>query len=72
MDTRTANKPVVRVKVYIDGDEAWSVDVLGQPLPRALGRRGADAVEGAVGSLGKGLRELVEWSRAWVRRSWFS
>lgn len=46
--------------------------MLGQPLPRALGRRGADAVEGAVGSLGKGLRELVEWSRAWVRRSWFS
>ncbi|BGO98057.1 hypothetical protein NBRC10513v2_002058 [Rhodotorula toruloides] len=72
VDTRTANKPVVRVKVYIDGDEAWSVDVLGQPLPRALGRRGADAVEGAVGSLGKGLKELVEWSRAWVRRSWFS
>jgi len=65
VDTRVLNKPVVRVRVWIDGAEAWHVDVLGQPLPR----RGAGAVvEGAVGSLGKGLRELLTF----LRRSWWN
>ncbi|GAA6049009.1 hypothetical protein JCM3770_005437 [Rhodotorula araucariae] len=64
VDTRVSNKPVVRVRVWIDGDEAWAVDVLGQPLPRRAGA----VVEGAVGSLGKGLRELLTF----LRRSWWN
>ncbi|GJN87143.1 hypothetical protein Rhopal_000088-T1 [Rhodotorula paludigena] len=66
VDTRVANRPVVRVRVYVDGAEAWHLDVLGQPLPRALGR-GIPVVEDAVGQLGKGLRELL----AFIRRSWW-
>ena len=62
VDTRTVNKPVVRVKVYVDGEEAWRVDVLGKPLPRKL-----LLPPTAVGSLGKGLRELLTF----LRRSFF-
>ncbi|GAA5902665.1 hypothetical protein JCM8208_007035 [Rhodotorula glutinis] len=65
VDTRVLNKPVVRVRVWIDGAEAWHVDVLGQPIarPGAL-----TIVDGAVGSLGKGLRELLTF----LRRSWWN
>ncbi|GAA5976523.1 hypothetical protein JCM10908_005530 [Rhodotorula pacifica] len=62
VDTRTVNKPVVRVKVYVDGEEAWQVEVLGKPLPRKL-----LLPPTAVGSLGKGLRELLTF----LRRSFF-
>ncbi|GAA5962459.1 hypothetical protein JCM21900_006400 [Sporobolomyces salmonicolor] len=68
VDTRVTNKPVVRVKVYIDAEDAesaptWEVEVRGQPL--ALG--GAKAKESAVGGLGKSLAELLSF----LRRSWF-
>lgn len=54
------NKPVVRVKVIVDGEEAWRVEVQGKqldipPLPTT------------VGSLGRSLMELLGFSR----RSWF-
>ncbi|GAA5858269.1 hypothetical protein JCM1840_001122 [Sporobolomyces johnsonii] len=68
VDTRVTNKPVVRVKVYIDAEDGesaptWQVEVRGQPL--ALG--GAKAKESAVGGLGKSLAELLSF----LRRSWF-
>lgn len=54
VDTRIANEPVVRVKVWIDGAEspAWSVEVRGKPIdvPRP---------PSAIGSLGKSLLELL-------------
>ncbi|CEQ42243.1 SPOSA6832_04021 [Sporobolomyces salmonicolor] len=64
VDTRVTNKPVVRVKVYIDAEDAesaptWEVE------PLALG--GAKAKESAVGGLGKSLAELLSF----LRRSWF-
>lgn len=62
VDTRTVNKPLVRVKLYVDGEEAWRVDVLGKPLARKLALPAT-----AVGSLGKGLRELLSF----LRRSFF-
>lgn len=65
VDTRVLNKPVVRVKVWIDGAEAWHVDVLGQPILRP---GPLTVVDGAVGSLGKGLRELLTF----LRRSWWN
>lgn len=52
VDTRTANEPVVRVKVWIDGVEAWQVEVRGKPLD-------IPAPPSAIGSLGKSLLELL-------------
>ncbi|KAI5479069.1 alkaline phosphatase D [Pseudohyphozyma bogoriensis] len=60
VDNRVVNKPVVHVRVIIDGEEAWKVDVLGQPIklpPPPM----------TVGHLGKSLAELL----AFLKRSWF-
>lgn len=52
VDTRVANEPVVRVQVWIDGQEAWKVEVRGKPLE-------VEAPPSAIGSLGKSLLELL-------------
>ncbi|GAA5994064.1 hypothetical protein JCM11641_005961 [Rhodosporidiobolus odoratus] len=62
VDTRVHNKPVVYVKVYIDGQEAWEVDVLGKPVHQLQ-----VVEELGVGGLAKGWRELLSF----IRRSWF-
>lgn len=52
VDTRVANQPVVRVRVIIDGVEAWAVDVQGKALE-------IPPPPSTVGSLGKSLMELL-------------
>lgn len=52
VDTRNASRPLVRVRVVIDGDEAWSLDVVGRPLT-------LPPVGNVVGGLGKSLMELL-------------
>ncbi|KAM0754931.1 Metallo-dependent phosphatase [Meredithblackwellia eburnea MCA 4105] len=52
VDTRIANQPVVRVRVTIDGEEAWAVDVHGKQLDIPPPPKG-------IGSLGKSLLELL-------------
>ncbi|GAA6063691.1 hypothetical protein JCM10212_000270, partial [Sporobolomyces blumeae] len=82
VDTRITNKPVVRVKVYIDADDdsssssdgdasvstpAWEVSVMGKPVRGSrFGAAGAGA-RGEVGGLGMRLRELLSF----LKRSWF-
>ncbi|GAA6012699.1 hypothetical protein JCM11491_002534 [Sporobolomyces phaffii] len=66
VDTRVVNKPVVRVKVYVDaesGDDApaWEVQVVGKPLKRSVRETMA------VGGLGMRLKELLSF----LKRSWF-
>ncbi|GAA5997331.1 hypothetical protein JCM5350_002349 [Sporobolomyces pararoseus] len=66
VDTRTVNKPVVRVKVYVDAETAddspaWEVQVLGKPLRRSVRETMA------VGGLGMRLKELLSF----LKRSWF-
>lgn len=66
VDTRTANEPVVRVKVWIDGAEAWQVEVRGKPLD-------IPAPPSAIGSLGKSLLELLGFKVSFftlIRRRW--
>ncbi|KAL8286840.1 hypothetical protein RQP46_003846 [Phenoliferia psychrophenolica] len=60
VDTRVANQPVVRVRVVIDGEEAWAVDVQGKQLEIPPPPKG-------IGSLGKSLMELLGFKK----RSWF-
>ncbi|KAK4058377.1 hypothetical protein OIO90_000535 [Microbotryomycetes sp. JL221] len=60
VDTRTRNEPVVRVKVWIDGQEAWQVQVQGKPVVEFKPLS-------AVGNLGKSLSELL----GFLRRKWF-
>lgn len=50
VDTRDPSEPVVRVHVFVDGNEAWQLSVLGQPVHRT---------QGALGSLAKSLMELL-------------
>lgn len=52
VDTRNHSRPLVRVRVVIDGDEAWSLDVVGRPLT-------LPPVGNVVGGLGKSLMELL-------------
>ncbi|GAA5929516.1 alkaline phosphatase D family protein [Sporobolomyces koalae] len=66
VDTRTINKPVVRVKVYVDAETAddkpaWEVQVVGKPLRRSVRETMA------VGGLGMRLKELLSF----LKRSWF-
>lgn len=48
--------------MFIDGEEAWKLDVKGKPLDQPL-------IVEAIGSLGKGLRELLELLGFKVRRA---
>lgn len=52
VDTRIANEPVVRAKVFVDGVEAWVLEVQGKPLA-------IPAPPSAIGGLGKSLLELL-------------
>lgn len=52
VDTRVANKPLVNVKVIIDGVEAWNVTILGSPLK-------VPAINTGLGGLGLSLLELL-------------
>ncbi|GAA5829024.1 hypothetical protein JCM3766R1_003908 [Sporobolomyces carnicolor] len=66
VDTRVVNKPVVRVKVYVDAETAddapaWEVQVVGKPLKRSVRETMA------VGGLGMRLKELLSF----LKRSWF-
>ncbi|KAM0788353.1 hypothetical protein ACM66B_001494 [Microbotryomycetes sp. NB124-2] len=60
VDTRTRNEPVVNVTVWIDGRQAWSVQVRGKPVVELKPLS-------AVGNLGKSLSELL----GFLRRKWF-
>ncbi|KAK4704478.1 alkaline phosphatase D, partial [Phenoliferia sp. Uapishka_3] len=60
VDTRVANEPVVRVRVVIDGEEAWTVEIRGAALEVPPPPKG-------IGSLGKSLMELLGFKK----RSWF-
>ncbi|GAA5838395.1 hypothetical protein JCM11251_004924 [Rhodosporidiobolus azoricus] len=73
VDSRNASRPVVNVKLYVDGKEAWKLDVLGKqvrfPARTLLGGIGAgpEGAEGALGQLALGWRQILNF----VRRSFF-
>lgn len=58
VDTRTANKPKVTLKAFIDGKVAWKLEILGKPIRKA---------NLAVGSLSADLLELLGFRK----RKWF-
>ncbi|KAK4051877.1 hypothetical protein OIV83_002582 [Microbotryomycetes sp. JL201] len=60
VDTRTRNEPFVNVTVWIDGHQAWTVQVRGKPVIELKPLS-------AVGNLGKSLSELL----GFLRRKWF-
>lgn len=60
VDTRVPGKPVVNVRVMIDGEEAWKLEIQGKPLATPPPPQG-------VGALGKSLLELLGFKR----RTWF-
>lgn len=62
VDTRTPDLPVVRVKVVIDGEEAWRMNIVGKPLERPT------VMNTSLGHLGKSLRELLGFQV----RKWFN
>ncbi|GAA5893024.1 hypothetical protein JCM6882_006918 [Rhodosporidiobolus microsporus] len=73
VDTRVINKPRVAVKLYVDGEVGWEVEVLGKQVhfPRKKGLLGGGGEgaggEAGLGQLAKGWRELL----AFIRRSFF-
>ncbi|GAA6000157.1 hypothetical protein JCM10207_007883 [Rhodosporidiobolus poonsookiae] len=67
VDTRVANKPVVLVKVHIDGKVAWQVEVRGKPIHTRRAARKLLEDSTGIGQLAKGWQELL----AFIRRSWF-
>jgi alkaline phosphatase D len=66
VDTRVFDKPVVRVKLYVDGEESWKVDVLGKPIHLERALLEEEEATG-LGALNKGWRELLSF----IRRSFF-
>lgn len=66
VDTRIFDKPVVRVKLYVDGEVAWKVDVLGKPIHLEKQLLLEEEATG-VGALNKSWRELLSF----IRRSFF-
>ena len=58
MDTRDPEQPLVLVRVYVDGKEAWNLRVLGQPVNKT---------QSALGKLAQSLLELFGFRQ----RDWF-
>jgi alkaline phosphatase D len=59
VDTRDALRPLLRATVVIDGEEAWKLDIVGQPVVSAPAQ--------AVGGLAK---TLLEWL-GFGSKTWF-
>jgi alkaline phosphatase D len=62
VDTRKPEAPIVSMKLWVDGKEAWKVDVLGKPVYPPV-------VENPVTQLGRtlaiSLSELLGFGRNW-------
>lgn len=62
VDTRNPEQPIVTLKLWVDGKEAWNVDVIGKPVY-------PPAQDGPVTQLGKSLAfslaELLGLGRRW-------
>lgn len=58
VDTRDPEQPLVLVRVYVDGKEAWNLRVLGQPVNKT---------QSALGKLAQSLLELFGFRQ----RDWF-
>ena len=58
VDTRDPEQPLVVVRVYVDGKEAWNLRVLGKPVNKT---------QSALGKLAQSLLELFGFRR----RDWF-
>lgn len=65
VDTRNAEQPIVTMKLWIDGREAWNVDVIGKPVYPPV-------QPGPVTQLGRSLAfslsELLGFGRRWFWR----
>ncbi|GAA5931760.1 hypothetical protein JCM10213_005849 [Rhodosporidiobolus nylandii] len=66
VDTRVANKPTVKVKVYIDGEVGWEVEVRGKPV-HTQKKRLLAAEEAGLGALAMGWQQILTF----LKRSWF-
>ena len=58
VDTRDPEQPLVVVRVYVDGKEAWNLRILGQPVNKT---------QSALGKLAQSLLELFGFRQ----RDWF-
>lgn len=58
VDTRDARTPLVKVRVVVDGKEAWKVEIRGKPVYQA---------RNAIGDMAKSFLELLNWRP----RRWF-
>lgn len=62
VDTRTANRPTVQMKLYVDGKEAWKLDVIGRPVHQQTARQPST---GIGRGLATSLSELLGFGRGW-------